>query len=127
VKTGWRLVRCNIDTTAAVVGAGTIHGEIAQQVASVIKMSQNVLIGVAAFALALYSTMVVERKSKDERPSAAVIWHRFPKLVLGFTLVFIFTRFHFCLGLSFQQRSDWDDEQGIPQIVLRPGLLLHRS
>lgn len=80
----------NIDTTAAVVGAGTIHGEEAQQVAAVVKMSQNVLIGVAAFALALYFVMVVERKP-DERPSAAIIWHRFPKFVLGFILVSILT------------------------------------
>lgn len=76
----------NIDTTAAVVGAGTIHSEDAQAVATVVKMSQNVLIGVAAFLLALYFVTVVERKP-DERPSAAVIWQRFPKFVLGFILV----------------------------------------
>jgi uncharacterized membrane protein YadS len=78
----------NIDTTAAVVGAGTIHGEEAQAVATIVKMSQNVLIGVAAFALALYFVMVVERKT-DERPSPAIIWQRFPKFVLGFILVSI--------------------------------------
>ncbi len=78
----------NIDTTAAVVGAGTIHGEVAQAVATVVKMSQNVLIGVAAFFLALYFVMVVERKT-DERPSARIIWQRFPKFVLGFVLVSI--------------------------------------
>jgi len=76
----------NIDTTAAVVGAGTIHGEVAQEVATVVKMSQNVLIGFAAFFLALYFALVVERKP-DERPSPAVIWQRFPKFVLGFILV----------------------------------------
>ncbi len=78
----------NIDTTAAVVGAGTIHGEEAQSVASIVKMSQNVLIGVAAFILALYFVVVVERKP-DERPSAGIIWQRFPKFVLGFILVSI--------------------------------------
>lgn len=76
----------NIDTTAAVVGAGTIHGEIAQGVATVVKMAQNVLIGFAVFFLALYFVMVVERKT-DERPSPVVIWQRFPKFVLGFLLV----------------------------------------
>lgn len=76
----------NIDTTAAVVGAGTIHGEEAQAVATVVKMAQNVFIGVAAFLLALYFVVVVERKP-DERPSVAVIWQRFPKFVLGFLLV----------------------------------------
>lgn len=81
----------NIDTTAAVVGAGTIYGEEAQSVAAIVKMSQNVLIGVAAFGLAFYFVTVVERKSKDEVPSAAIIWQRFPKFVLGFLLVSILT------------------------------------
>jgi uncharacterized integral membrane protein (TIGR00698 family) len=78
----------NIDTTAAVVGAGTIYGPEAQKVAAVVKMSQNVLIGVAAFLLALYFVVVVERKP-DERPSASVIWKRFPKFVLAFIVVSI--------------------------------------
>lgn len=80
----------NIDTTAAVVGAGTIHGPTAQEVAAIVKMSQNVLIGVAAFFLALYFVIAVERKP-DERPSASIIWQRFPKFVLGFILVSILT------------------------------------
>jgi uncharacterized integral membrane protein (TIGR00698 family) len=82
----------NIDTTAAVVGAGTIHGEAAQAVATVVKMSQNALIGLAAFLLALHFVVRVERKP-DERPSAAMIWHRFPKFVLGFVLVSILASF----------------------------------
>ncbi len=76
----------NIDTTAAVVGAGTLYGETAQQVASVVKMAQNALIGVAAFLLATYFVVKVERKPA-ERPSARVIWDRFPKFILGFVLV----------------------------------------
>jgi len=76
----------NIDTTAAVVGAGTIHSEEAQAVATVVKMAQNVFIGVTAFLLAFYFVVVVERKP-GERPSAAIIWQRFPKFVMGFVLV----------------------------------------
>lgn len=76
----------NIDTTAAVVGAGTLFSPEAQQVASVVKLSQNVLIGFVSFALALYFTTVVRRKP-EERPSAGLIWQRFPKFVLGFVLV----------------------------------------
>lgn len=72
----------NVDTTAAVVGAGTIYGETAQQIASIVKQTQNVLIGVVAFLLALYFSVVVE--GGKERPSASVIWKRFPKFVLGF-------------------------------------------
>ncbi|NWF67893.1 MAG: putative sulfate exporter family transporter [Chloroflexi bacterium] len=76
----------NIDTTAAVVGAGTLYGAQAQQTAAVVKLSQNVLIGFVAFGLALYFVTVVKR-GEGERPSAKIIWQRFPKFVLGFVLV----------------------------------------
>lgn len=77
----------NIDTTAAVVGAGTIHSKKAQEIASIVKMSQNALIGVVAFILALYFVTVVEKGK--EKPSAKVIWDRFPKFVLGFIVASI--------------------------------------
>ena len=77
----------NIDTTAAVVGAGTIHSKKAQEIASIVKMSQNALIGVVAFILALYFVMVVEKGK--EKPSPKVIWDRFPKFVLGFIVASI--------------------------------------
>ncbi|MBI4400222.1 MAG: putative sulfate exporter family transporter, partial [Nitrospirae bacterium] len=73
----------NIDTTAAVVGAGAIHSEAAMQVASVVKLSQNALIGFAAFFLALYWVLVIERQP-DRKPHPRDIWTRFPKFVLGF-------------------------------------------
>lgn len=73
----------NIDTTAAVVGAGTIYGEQAQKVASIVKSAQNALIGVAAFLLAL-AFAVREGRAEQQRPSPRVIWERFPKFVLGF-------------------------------------------
>src|SRR5574341_285434 len=75
----------NIDTTAAVVGAGTIHSQQALKVASITKISQNALIGVVAFLLALYWVAVVGRKA-GQRPSVWEIWERFPKFVLGFIL-----------------------------------------
>jgi uncharacterized integral membrane protein (TIGR00698 family) len=76
----------NIDTTAAVVGAGTLLGEEAAQVASIVKLAQNALMGVAAFLLASYWALVKERKPQD-KPSLRLIWERFPKFVLGFVLV----------------------------------------
>jgi uncharacterized membrane protein YadS len=81
----------NVDTTAAVVGAGTIYGETAQKIATIVKSTQNALIGFVAFFLALYFTTVVE--GKKEKPSASIIWQRFPKFVLGFivtSLLFTF-------------------------------------
>jgi uncharacterized integral membrane protein (TIGR00698 family) len=82
----------NIDTTAAVVGAGTIYGETAQKVASIVKSTQNALMGLIAFLLALYFATMVERKS-GERPSAKIIWDRFPKFVLGFVAASILYTF----------------------------------
>lgn len=76
----------NIDTTAAVVGAGATYGEEAVKVASIVKMAQNALIGVVAFLLALYWVAKEERATVG-RPSARMIWERFPKFVLGFIAV----------------------------------------
>jgi uncharacterized membrane protein YadS len=74
----------NIDTTAAVVGAGTLYGEQAQKIATIVKSTQNALIGVVAFLLAIYAAAHGEDGKKGARPSARMIWDRFPKFVLGF-------------------------------------------
>lgn len=80
----------NIDTTAAVVGAGTIFSDEAQEVAAIVKLGQNVMIGFVAFALALYFATVVEKnKEGAQKPSVSMIWQRFPKFVIGFVLVSI--------------------------------------
>ena len=71
-----------IDTTGAVVAAGAIAGEKAMSVAVVVKMAQNVLIGAAAFLLALW--FVFKGKEAGQQPSAMEIWFRFPKFVVGF-------------------------------------------
>jgi uncharacterized integral membrane protein (TIGR00698 family) len=76
----------NIDTTAAVVGAGTIYGEKAVQIASIVKLSQNALMGIVAFLLASYWVVRVEGRQQESRPSLGVIWQRFPKFVIGFFL-----------------------------------------
>jgi uncharacterized membrane protein YadS len=71
----------NIDTTAAVLGAGTIYGEQAQQVASIVKNAQNALMGVVAFLLAV---SFAGKTEGGQRPGARLIWERFPKFILGF-------------------------------------------
>ena len=71
-----------IDTTGAVVAAGAIAGPEAMSVAVVVKMAQNVLIGVAAFLLAIW--FVFKGKEAGGKPSATEIWFRFPKFVVGF-------------------------------------------
>ncbi len=75
----------NIDTTAAVAAAGAIAGEDALQIATIVKTTQNALIGVVAIALTAYFALKVERKSAEAaRPSLGQFWERFPKFVLGF-------------------------------------------
>ena len=81
-----------IDTSGAVVAAGALLSEAGMKAAVIVKFSQNALIGVAAFALSLWWTMRAGART-GERPSARVIWDRFPKFVLGFmaaSLVFSF-------------------------------------
>jgi uncharacterized integral membrane protein (TIGR00698 family) len=75
----------NIDTTAAVAAAGAIAGEDALQIATIVKTTQNALIGVVAIALTAYFALKVERRSaEDARPTLGQFWERFPKFVLGF-------------------------------------------
>lgn len=71
-----------IDTTGAVVAAGTMAGKEALQLATVVKMAQNALIGLVAFLLAIWSA--ARRRKGAERPSPRELWSRFPKFVLGF-------------------------------------------
>ncbi len=84
-----------IDTSGAVVAAGEILGDSALNAAVIVKFSQNALLGVAAFAISLWWAL----RGRDEagtRPTARVIWDRFPKFVLGFIAASLL--FSFVLG-----------------------------
>ena len=74
----------NIDTTAAVTAAGTLVGEDALKIATIVKVTQNALMGFVAVLLTLYFVMRVERNPDAPRPGIGEIWRRFPKFVLGF-------------------------------------------
>ena len=83
-----------LDTTASVTAASELVGPAATKAGVIVKFSQNVLIGVAAFFIAAWW---VVRKStvaeNREKPSLKLIWERFPKFVLGFigaSLIFSF-------------------------------------
>lgn len=76
-----------IDTTGAVVGAGTIAGDVGLKYATIIKFSQNVLLGIAAFAISIFWAYRNKKGENRERISLAILWKRFPKFVLGFMLV----------------------------------------
>ena len=80
-----------LDTSASVVAAGALISEPAMKTGVIVKFSQNALIGVAAFILAVWWTFKKGAETK-ERPSARVIWERFPKFVLGFLVAsFVFS------------------------------------
>lgn len=80
-----------IDTTAAVAASGKVAnsalllGEASEQTAVIVKSSQNVLIGFAAFFISLYWSL----RDKDTSQLAGrgkVIWERFPKFVIGMVI-----------------------------------------
>jgi uncharacterized integral membrane protein (TIGR00698 family) len=84
-----------LDTTASVTAAAQLVGPTALKAGVIIKFSQNVLIGVAAFLIAAW--WIVKKNpdsvTKTEGKGLGVIWERFPKFVLGFiaaSLVFSF-------------------------------------
>lgn len=77
-----------IDTTGAVVASGTLVGETALKISTIVKFSQNVLLGLAAFAISIYWTYNNNAADKNvEKPTLGLIWDRFPKFVLGFITV----------------------------------------
>src|SRR5215468_2435306 len=72
-----------LDTSASVVAAGALVSDAAMKTGVIVKFSQNALIGIAAFALAIWWAFK-SGATTGERPSAGVIWQRFPKFVIGF-------------------------------------------
>lgn len=84
----------SIDTTGAVVASGSLVGDTALKVSTIVKFSQNVMLGLAAFAISVYWTYTGKGDQVEGgKPSLGVIWDRFPKFVLGFvvaSLVFSF-------------------------------------
>lgn len=85
----------SIDTTGAVVASGSLVGEEALKISTIVKFSQNVLLGIAAFFISIYWTYSksVDADTKKDKPTLKLIWERFPKFVIGFvaaSLVFSF-------------------------------------
>ena len=87
-----------IDTTAAVVASGKFIGETAEQYSVIIKSAQNVLLGVAAFAISIYWSY--RGTTTEIRPTGKVLWDRFPKFVLGFLIASLVFSFAFDAGVG---------------------------
>ncbi|MEQ8470708.1 MAG: putative sulfate exporter family transporter [Marinoscillum sp.] len=99
-----------IDATGAVVAAGAFLGDKALNVAATIKMIQNILIGVIAFAVAVYWTAKVDKK-EGEKVSVSEIWTRFPKFILGFVGASIL--FSILQQMLSPENSEMMIEQGV--------------
>ena len=76
-----------IDTSGAVVASGTILGEEALKFSTIVKFSQNVLIGFAAVAISIFwafKDKTINKSGTKQKIDFGIIWERFPKFVLGF-------------------------------------------
>jgi len=72
-----------LDTTGSVLAATEQIGETASRTGTVVKLSQNVFIGIAALVISLWWTMR-EGRDATAAPGLRILWERFPKFVLGF-------------------------------------------
>jgi uncharacterized membrane protein YadS len=70
-------------------------GEEALKISTIVKFSQNILLGLAAFAISVYWTYTSNQSetAKETKPTLGIILERFPKFVIGFiaaSLLFLF-------------------------------------
>ncbi len=89
-----------IDNTGAVIAAGEIlrdqagnPSKSAVEAAAMVKMAQNVMIGLVAFLMAIWATMSLDKQEGVEKPGFSEVWFRFPKFVVGFMIASFFVSF----------------------------------
>lgn len=80
---GGSLIGGTVDSTGAVVVAGTALGPEAQQAAVLVKSIQNILIGFIAFFVAVFFATRIDNNGMA-KVGPGEIWVRFPKFILGF-------------------------------------------
>ncbi len=76
-----------LDTTASVTAAAQLVGPVAMKAGVIVKFSQNVLMGVAAFLIAGWWAYTKNQTPEGQSVSIKSIWQRFPVFVLGFIAV----------------------------------------
>lgn len=93
----------SIDTSGAVVASGSMVGDIALKISTIVKFSQNVLLGIAAFAISIYWSYIQNKEANPAvpRPTFGLIWERFPKFVIGFALTSLL--FSFCIPTEVRE------------------------
>lgn len=89
---GGSLIGGTVDSTGAVVVAGTALGAEAQAAAVLVKSIQNILIGFIAFFVALFFATKVD-KTGTSKVGAGEIWYRFPKFIIGFFIASLVASF----------------------------------
>jgi len=83
-----------LDTTGSVLAATEMLGEAASKTGAVVKLSQNVFIGLAALVISIWWTMRPGATAARSTGSPwGVVWRRFPKFVLGFLAASLFFSF----------------------------------
>jgi len=104
----------SIDTTGAVVASGSLVGERALEISTIVKFSQNVLLGIAALAISVYWTYRGTPEGEQvEKPSLGIIWERFPKFVLGFIGASLLFSFVLSADTVNQVKGGLKDIQGV--------------
>ena len=105
----------SIDTSGAVVASGTLVGETALKISTIVKFSQNVLLGLAAFAISVYWTYTHNNsaEAKESKPTLSVIWERFPKFVIGFIMASILFSFFLTSEVRDGVKDSLKNLQGI--------------
>lgn len=84
-----------IDATGGALAAGEAVGDVAGKVAALVKMIQNMLIGIVAFGIACFWVWKVERNPNAPTPGLAQLWIKFPKFILGFIAASLLASFVF--------------------------------
>jgi len=105
----------SIDTTGAVVASGSLVGEEALKISTIVKFSQNVLLGIAAFFISIYWTYSksVDDETKKDKPTLRLIWDRFPKFVVGFVAVSLLFSFVIPAETTSQIKDSLKSLQGL--------------
>lgn len=105
----------SIDTTGAVVASGSLVGEEALKISTIVKFSQNVLLGIAAFAISVYWTYTQHPAGKDatNKPTLKVIWERFPKFVIGFIAASLLFSFFISTEVNAEVKGNLKNLQGL--------------
>ncbi len=96
-----------IDTTGAVVAAGSLVGDTALRYSTIVKLSQNVLLGIAAFVISVYWTYSQQKPDvqQNQKPSVRLLWERFPKFVIGFIVASLLFSFVIPAGIITTARD----------------------